>query len=372
MSDIEALSSTIESLYDAALSESGWTDAMEKSARFVEGAGANLFWQDAATGEAVTLHSWGCDAAYDQLYFERYASLNPFFPALAFVEVGKAVAAEDLIPHEEFRQTRFFKEWVEPQGLIDVLGVNLERTATSTAFFSVRRSVANGIVDEGARRRCALIAPHLRRAVSVGKVVQNAKATKGMLKVALERVAAAVFFVAADSKIVSTNEAANEMLRSKQGLIERRGALAATDPHADRLLIEALAAAALGNSALGPKGVDIPLTDAEGNDYLANVLSIVSHGRRVPDAATAVAAVFVRRITRATETPLETAARRFGLTPSELRVLAAVLEAGSIADIAERLGISKATVKTHLNHLMAKTGTQRQTDLLRLFLGAAS
>jgi DNA-binding CsgD family transcriptional regulator len=193
-----------------------------------------------------------------------------------------------------------------------------------------------------------------------------------MLKVALESVPAAVFFVAADGKIVSANEAATEMLRSKQGLTVRRGALGAIDPCADKLLREALAAAARGDSALGLKGIDIPLTDAHGNDYLANVLSIVSEGRRVADAGMAVAVLFVRRITLASQTPLEAAARRYGLTPSELRVLAAVLEAGSIADIAERLGISKATVKTHLNHLMAKTGAQRQTDLMRLFLGGMS
>lgn len=371
MSEIDDLSSTIESLYDAAVEPARWTEALEKSTRFVQGCGANLFWQDAATNEAITFHSWGCDSEYEQLYFEKYASLNPFFPALAFVEIGKAVAAEDLIPHEEFRQTRFFKEWVAPQGLIDVLGVNLERTATTTAFFSVRRSEENGIVDEGARRRCALIAPHMRRAVSVGKVVQNANSTKGMLQAALEQVAAAVVFVSANGRAVFANQAAETMLRSKQVLVTRRGIVGAANASADKQLREALAAASRGDSALGLKGIDIPLVDAEGRDYIANVLSIVSEGRRVHDANTAVAALFVREITLVSPTPLEAAARRYGLTPSELRVLAAVLEAGRITDIADRLGVSKATVKTHLNHLMAKTGARRQTDLIRMVVGGS-
>jgi DNA-binding CsgD family transcriptional regulator len=47
-------------------------------------------------------------------------------------------------------------------------------------------------------------------------------------------------------------------------------------------------------------------------------------------------------------------------------VLAAVTQIGGNAALATQLGISKATVKTHLNHLFAKTGAKRQADLLRL------
>ncbi len=369
MSEIEALSSAIESLYDASVNSSRWSDALQKTTEFVQGAGANLFWQDAATGQATAFHAWNCNPEYETLYREKYASLNPYFPALAFVEIGKAVAGADLIPHEEFRQTRFFKEWVQPQGLIDVIGVNLERTAATTAFFSIRRSEENGIIDDEARRRFALVAPHVRRAVAIGKVVQTAKSTEGMLKVALERVSAAVVFVSADGRMVFANQAAEEMLKARRVLIVRRGVVGAVDAGADRHLREALAAASRGDSVLGLKGIDIPLTDAEGHDYVANVLSINSEGRRVLDAGTAVAALFVRRITLASQTPLEATARRYSLTPSELRVLAAVLEAGRITDIADRLGVSKSTVKTHLNHLLAKTGARRQTDLIRLVVG---
>ncbi len=277
----------------------------------------------------------------------------------------------DLIPHDEFRQTRFFDEWIKPQGLIDVIGVNLERTATTTAFFAIRRSVENGIVDDRARRRFELLAPHLRRAASIGKVVQTGQTTERMLKAAIERVDAAVIFVAAEGRIVSANKAGEDMLKAKAVLAARRGIVRVVEPDADRQLRGALTAAALGDNALGGNGIDVPITGQDGCDYVANVLPIASDARRVADADTALAALFVRRITHASLSPLEAAARRYRLTPSELRVLASVLEAGRVSDIANRLGISKATVKTHLNHLMAKTGARRQTDLIRLIVGGA-
>ncbi len=369
MSEIENLSSAIETLYDAAVDPGRWIDALQKTGEFVEGTSATLFWQDAATRHAAIFHAWNCDPHYERLYCEKYGSLNPYFPALAFVEVGKPVAGADLIPHEEFRQTRFYNEWVKPQGLIDVIGVNLERTATATAFFVIRRSEENGVIDDGARRRFELIAPHVRRAASVGKVVQKGQTAEWMLKEAIERVDAAVVFVAAGGNIVSANTAAEDMLKAGTILVARHGVVRIVNSAADRLLREALAVTAQGGLTLGGKGIDVPITDPNGCDYVANVLPITSAARRIADAGTALAALFVRRITHASQSPLEAAARRYHLTPSELRVLASVLEAGRISDIADRLGISKATVKTHLNHLMAKTGARRQTDLIQLVVG---
>ena len=74
------------------------------------------------------------------------------------------------------------------------------------------------------------------------------------------------------------------------------------------------------------------------------------------------------------ETPssMETISKLYRLTPGELRVLAAVSEVGGISAVAEVVGIAEATVKTHLQHLFAKTGTNRQVDLVKLVATHAS
>ena len=61
------------------------------------------------------------------------------------------------------------------------------------------------------------------------------------------------------------------------------------------------------------------------------------------------------------------------LTPGELRVLYAVIElGGGVRAIADVLGISQATVKTHLHHIFQKTGTRRQIDLVKLVAGISN
>jgi DNA-binding CsgD family transcriptional regulator len=83
----------------------------------------------------------------------------------------------------------------------------------------------------------------------------------------------------------------------------------------------------------------------------------------------AVAAIFVRSAELDTPAAPEVIAKLYGLTPSELRVLLAVFESGGVPNVAEALGISEATAKTHLRRLFEKTGTGRQADLVKLVAG---
>jgi DNA-binding NarL/FixJ family response regulator len=106
--------------------------------------------------------------------------------------------------------------------------------------------------------------------------------------------------------------------------------------------------------------------------WVAHILPLTSGARqRAGIAYAAVAAVFVRKATLDTPSSLETIAKLYRLTPSELRVFAAIVEVGGIAAVAEALGISEATVKTHLQSLFEKTGLRRQTDLMKLFASHA-
>jgi DNA-binding NarL/FixJ family response regulator len=364
--ETEELSLSIERLYDAVLDSSKWTEALEYTSRFVGGGSANLFWQDAATNDVAVFHSWNENPYYTQLYFDKYASLNPYFPALAFVEVGKVVAGADLIPHEEFRQTRFYLEWVKPQNFIDVIGANLERSATSTAFFSVRRNVQQGIIDESARRRCQLIVPHVKRAVSIGKVIEKGRAHERVLESALARITAAAMLVNANGRIVFANPKAEEYFRAKSVIRAHEGIVFALDQAADRAIKDALSAAERGDIALGIRGVEIMLATSAKRHYVAHVLSLAADARRDASTNGAIAALFVSEVRPARPSALELIASSYRLTPSELRVLAAVFDGGGVRDIADRLGISAATVKTHLNHIFSKTGTHRQADLIRL------
>jgi DNA-binding CsgD family transcriptional regulator len=49
----------------------------------------------------------------------------------------------------------------------------------------------------------------------------------------------------------------------------------------------------------------------------------------------------------------------------------AVVRGDGLQAAADALGVTLATVKTHLQHVFGKTGTQRQTELMGLILAGS-
>ncbi|MGA7532930.1 MAG: helix-turn-helix transcriptional regulator [Pseudolabrys sp.] len=76
--------------------------------------------------------------------------------------------------------------------------------------------------------------------------------------------------------------------------------------------------------------------------------------------------MFAHKAKLPTTSPLEAIARRYRLTPTELRVLLAIVEVGGVPEVAETLGVSVTTVKSHLGSLFEKTSATRQVDLVKL------
>ena len=136
-----------------------------------------------------------------------------------------------------------------------------------------------------------------------------------------------------------------------------------------RGLIEVVAAAKGGDAAVGSRGIAVPLIARDGERYVAHALPLTSAARRRRARYAAVAALFVHKAALEMRSAPEIIAKTFNLTPSELRVLLAVVQVGGVPEIAGALGIGEATVKTHLHRLFGKTGASRQADLVKLVAG---
>jgi DNA-binding CsgD family transcriptional regulator len=371
--DADQLSSFIGQIYDAAVEPGLWPAVLRRAAGFVGGTVAALYYKDAATNRGNVYYDCGRnDPHYKRLYFDNYIKIDPTSAGLCFREVGKPMGVGDILDFDEFHASRFYQEWVRPQHWADAMSVALDKTATGAALFTVFRLERQGLVDAEARRRMRLIAPHVRRAALIGRAIEHRTAEAATFADTLDGLSAGMFLVDADGRIVHANAAGRMMLREGFVLRSACGKLAATEARAARALAEAVTAAKGGDAAVGSRGIAVPLPGREGDGYVAHALPLTSAARRAGARYAAVAALFVQKATRQMRSVPEVLARVFRLTPSELRVLLAIIEKGGVPETAEALGIGQATVKTHLHRVFCKTGTRRQTELVKLVAGFCS
>jgi DNA-binding CsgD family transcriptional regulator len=370
----EHLSSLIGDIYDASLDPSLWVGVLGKCRDFVGGHAATLFWKDAVgkSGDAF-YEDGGIEPYYTRLYFEKYIKLDPATTGHYFAEIEKPMATVDLIPYDEFLETRMYKEWARPQGLVDFVSALLDKSVTSVAMFGVFRHERHGLADDETRRRMRLLVPHIRRAVLIGRVIDTKTAETATFADALDGLSAGMLLVDANGRIVHAKAASHAMIAKGDLLYAASGTLVARDQAASQVLRDVFAAAGSGDATVGTKGIAVSLTSREGERYVAHVLPLTSGARRQAGTSyAAAAALFVHKAALAVPSPPEVIAKTFGLTPSELRVLLGIVEIGGTPETAEALGIAEETVKTHLKRLFAKTGATRQVDLVKLVAGYSS
>jgi DNA-binding CsgD family transcriptional regulator/PAS domain-containing protein len=370
MREMEQLSTLIGGIYDAAIDAALWPAVLANCASFIGGSAAALFSKDAASKTGDVAYQTGIEPYYQHLYFKKYIKLDPLTVGHYFAEIEKPVAIADILPYDEFLETRAYREWGEPQGIVDVLNVALDKTTTSAAMFCVFRHKRSGLVDDEMRRRMALLVPHIRRAVLIGRVINLKKAEAASLADTLDGISAGVFLVDATGRIVHANVAGHVMLGAADVLHAVGGRLEVNDPQADQVLADTFSTAGNGDAAVGTKGVAVPLVARDGAPYVAHVLPLTSGARRRAGTSyAAVAALLVHKASLDVPSPPEAIAKAYKLTPMELRVLLAIVEVGGVPDVAEALGIAETTVKTHLGRLYEKVNASRQADLVKIVAG---
>ena len=370
MQEAEQLSLLTGDIYDAALDPSLWIDVLAKCAQFVGGSAAALFSRDAANKRCSAAYYSGIDPHYKRLVVEKYIKVDPLTMGRVFANIGEPVAVTDVIPNDELLQARAYREWGRPQGLVDILNVALDKSATGAALLCVFRHERDGIANEAARHRMRLIVPHMRRAVLIGRVIELRAAEVATFADTLDGISAAMFLIDARGRVMHANTKGHALLAEGRLLHSAGARLAANDASARQALHEVFIAASSGDAAVGTKGIAVPLTKSDGERYVAHVLPLTSGARRRAGTSYgAAAALFVHKAALEVPSPPEALARTFKLTPSELRVLLAIVEVGGVAETADALGIGPGTVKTHLLRVFAKTGTSRQAELVKLVAG---
>jgi DNA-binding CsgD family transcriptional regulator len=374
MVDPKLFSALTNDIYGAVLDKSRWVDVLRQTTQFVDAQAGVLLWRSEVSGAADPVYcSFGIEPRYAESYAERYAKLDPLMAAMFSREIGDVASATELVPRSEFVESEFYKDWAQPQGWAQSVQANLDKSPTNFVYLSLWRNETGGSVRWPTMDRLRLLAPHLRRAVLVRKFVDRHAAEAATLGDTLDGIGPGLFFVNADAQILEANANGRAML--EQGTLVRAygGRLVPAARDAEQELTEIFCGLEKGDAASSVRPASVLLSARAGEPFVAHVLPLIERTRRRTGSAyTAVAAVFVQKASFDLPSWREIIAKPYKLTPTELRVLFAIVQEGGVPKVSDAMGISASTVKTHLRRLFAKTGTDRQADLVKLVAAYAN
>lgn len=280
--------------------------------------------------------------------------------------LDEPIAASHVSDLSMLRGNPWYDEWMVPQGFIDAVVVPIARDPTMIGTFALTRHGSKGEI--GARELAALrlIAPHVRRAVTISNLLDIKMLEASTFGAAIEAFAVAIALVDAEARLIHANNAAQIMLSAADPIRLEQGRLRLPSAAASSALADAVARAAVDEPCLGQRGIGIPAVRLDGSPSVAHVLPL-KHGEIRPGLERrAAAAIFIAPAAMPPQMPAAALALLYDLTPAESRVLELVVDGKTPAEIGPHLGISMNTVKTHLQRVFDKTGATRQADLVRL------
>ncbi|MGE0699642.1 MAG: helix-turn-helix transcriptional regulator [Hyphomicrobiaceae bacterium] len=271
----------------------------------------------------------------------------------------------EVVGNERLQKSQFAREWGNPQGLVDSIALFsfLDRRLFAGLACGIHESRP---FHESMRTNLRLLAPHIRRTIEISGLLDMKRIEAETLEAALDGLLPAIVLVGDDMSVVHANASARELLRDRDPISEASGRLALPHVQTTAALADAVKRCASGLVTLGQRGIGIPVRRRDGSPALVHVLPLQPSKRTSGVSWRAVAAVFVASAAAPPQMPAAALALLYDLTPAETRVLELIVEGRQPAEAAAHLGITLATVKTHLVRVFDKTGVNRQADLVRL------
>jgi len=367
---VERLSSLIGTIYDCVITPERWTGVLEDIRAELGFATAVLsaysltnmrVGVNAASGtDVVQMTQNGVEYAADIVELWGGVERIQQYP------LGEPIVQSQAVPRDVIFGNRYYLEWALPKGLFDAVGVGLvrDRTMIGNAIFSQHQSV--GAIDDAQVTGLRLLAPHIRRAVTISNLFDMKTVEAATFAATVEALTVGVVLADENSKIVHTNAAATAMLAAGDPIVVRQGRIAVQSAATTSTLQSAVAQAAKDEAVLGQKGIGIPIPRPSGDPLVIHVLPLRRSQVRSGLIQRAAAALFVAPASAAPQLPHDALTQLYDLTPAEVRIFELICDGQTKTAISELLGIAVSTVKTHLLHVFDKTGCRRQIDLVRL------
>lgn len=352
----------IPEIYEAAFSDELWPAIAKRLSHLLKGSAvgidshSGLVAQDSFTAASLF------DTSLRELHYEGYDTpeKNPGVAALMRARVGSPFDMRSFIDSQTYERDPSIQAILRPQSIDKGVFVTLGRDPTGFEFMSVFRRVGQDEFDTDHHQAVEYIGMHIARAIKLRR-----------------------FHLTRQRSTIAAQFRANHDVELEGLLIANcRGLIIQADPGPEAIL-------ALNDALSVRNGYLYSRLRREGQDQKSLLSFLEQHGSCMiftTDASiTSIEllpsnaifqhpmgqrykALHIRRNPIRAQRSVEGFAMAFSLSRAEARIIEALMESDSATQAAEKLQLSRETVKTHLSRIYDKTDV-RSLNRLMLLVG---
>jgi len=360
-------------IYEAATDASRWVDALDTCAVVLDARAMLLVYGDLSAGAPRILDAVG----FRQSSIEAYGSAKLMSDELIRESMngsaGVIVSSGRSFRGRKFWKTDTYRDLLEPSGLTHIAGA--AALSTPEAYASIWMARADGSPDFSVHDLHVYmeLLPHVARAMTVHHRIRHAELRAEMAVGAFDRFAVGIVLVDMRGMPVMVNREANRINNEHDGFAILDDGFAAADSNETKTLRSLIQKVGwVGPTGERTGGGAVRLTRPSGHpNYHVVVLPLPRRCQPV-GVEGAIEVLFITDTEKSSGPVDHLFGDLYGLTDAEIRLVSELLVGGGLTAAAEKLGLSRNTVHSQLSSVFQKTGTNRQSELLRLLLSGVA
>ncbi|MDF8334673.1 helix-turn-helix transcriptional regulator [Novosphingobium cyanobacteriorum] len=321
---------------------------------------ANLTFRrtDAPRSELTSYASGGPMEHMSEFYLGSYYRNDPLPYYRLFP--GTLYTLQDLFDPADHSVWLQLRQLLAPFEGTDMLIMRISEPDGANAWLTVIG--AEGPFECQDRELLQTLGVHLQIALTAYAKLAEAEARLAAYSNAMDRLNVGIVTLAADGRIINADPLVNRLLQDGQ-IISRdpQGRLVIANGNAARSLT-----LALRDFAQEPRGRPRAVRLSEAQQ--ADMMLVPVADRPVTGRFTPVLRAYVHTDHLPAADSIDGLMEMFRLTRSEAKLALALSDGLTLAEAAERLGVTLQTVRTYSKRVFQKTGTRRQAELVRALL----
>lgn len=380
---LKRFSTLVDHIYQGATDSLAWSGILEDMADWLEAPKSVMLTALTAPKDGGFVVPYGIDPGSLELWATRYQPHDVWAKRLSeagFYEDGMVALGEQLLPKAELIRTVWYREFLSRMDIVKLLtgavfGIsNPIKLPVSCSFFRGERDPDFAAEDVG---KLGLLLPHISRSLGVMLKLRDAEFKIAASLAALDHLANGTLLIGPAGEITFANKAALRILSEEDGLrlkplahSSALGHLQADSAKAQDALRKAI------EQALRPDILDtrhfsrfVTLYRPSGRPaYCAQFSSLPLMNEFGSNADAPRAIMFLTDPAEPMRLCHTLLREVYGFTPAESRATTALMEGGTTAEVAEQLGVSVHTLKSHMKSIYAKTNVEDRARLVKLLL----